>query len=134
MQTNLLTYILYAAGKCRETWNRFDFRRKFASLIYFVYDQNPRREFFPWKFSIYDSKIFSSYLDLSLMLTCLGGILVSEGGDVAGDPWDDPQELDPECEDDMELVLWRFDGIPWLSLLFTIYKNRTFVFLFTLYF
>ena len=65
----------------------------------------------------------SSYLDLSLILSCLGGNLLSVGGDVAGEPAEDPQDEDPELEEDIELVLWRLDGIPWLSLLFTIYTR-----------
>ena len=47
----------------------------------------------------------SSYLDLSLILSCLGGNLLSVGGDVAGEPAEDPQDEDPELEEDIELVL-----------------------------
>ena len=47
----------------------------------------------------------SSYLDLSLILSCLGGILLSLGGEVAGDPAEEPQDEDPELDDDMEFVL-----------------------------
>ena len=56
------------------------------------------------------------YLDLSRMLTCLGGSLLSCGGEVAGEP----QLDEPEFEEDIELVLCLFEGIPWMSLLFTI--------------
>ena len=54
------------------------------------------------------------------MLICLGGSLLSWGGEVAGDAPEDPQDDDPELEEDMELVLWRLFGIPWLSLFFTV--------------
>ena len=53
------------------------------------------------------------------MLTCLGGNLLSCGGDVAGEP----QLDDPELEEDIELVLCR-DGIPCTSLRFTTYGNK----------
>ena len=51
-----------------------------------------------------------SYLDLSRMLTCLGGSLLSWGGEVAGEP----QLEDPELELDIELVLCLLfsEGIP----------------------
>lgn len=39
-----------------------------------------------------------SCLDLSRMLTCLGGSLLSCGGEVAGEP----QLDDPELEEDIE--------------------------------
>ena len=42
---------------------------------------------------------------------------------MAGEPAEDPQDEDPELEEDIELVLWRLEGIPWLSLLFTIYTR-----------
>lgn len=50
------------------------------------------------------------------MLTCLGGNLLSCGGEVAGEP----QLDEPELEEDIELVLCLFEGMPWMSLLFTI--------------
>ena len=44
-------------------------------------------------------------LDLSRMLACLGGSLASCcGGEVAGDSEAEPQLLEPECEEDIELV------------------------------
>lgn len=61
-----------------------------------------------------------TYLDLSLMLICLGGILLSWGGEVAGDAPEEPHEDEPELDEDIELVLCLLDGIPWLSLLFTV--------------
>ena len=64
-----------------------------------------------------------SYLDRSRMLSCLGGSLLSCGGELAGDPPEDPHDEDPELEDDMELVLCR-DGIPCTSLRFTTYGNK----------
>ena len=54
------------------------------------------------------------------MLICRGGILLSWGGDVAGDAPEEPHEDEPELDEDIELVLCLLDGIPWLSLLFTV--------------
>ena len=45
------------------------------------------------------------------------------GGELAGDPPEEPQEEDPECEEDIELVLCR-DGIPCTSLRFTTFANK----------
>jgi len=45
------------------------------------------------------------------MLSCLGGSLVSCGGELAGDAPDEPQDEDPELDEDIELVLC-LDGIP----------------------
>jgi hypothetical protein len=59
------------------------------------------------------------------MLICLGGILLSWGGEVAGDAPEEPHDDDPEFDEDMELVLFLLDGIPWLSLLFTDCKPLT---------
>ena len=56
--------------------------------------------------------IVSTYLDLSLMLSWRGGNLLSCGGDVAGDPFAEPHDEEPEFEEDIELVLCLFDGIP----------------------
>ena len=62
-------------------------------------------------------------LDLSRMLTCLGGSLASCcGGEVAGDREAEPQLLEPECEEDMELVRCLWPGTctaPAASLRFT---------------
>ena len=45
------------------------------------------------------------------------------GGELAGDPPEEPQEEDPEWEEDIELVLCR-DGIPCTSLRFTTFGNK----------
>ena len=67
-------------------------------------------------------------LDLSRMLTCLGGSLASCcGGEVAGDREAEPQLLEPECEEDMELVRCLWPGTctaPAASLRFTICTDR----------
>ena len=58
------------------------------------------------------------------MLICLGGSLLSDpGGELAGDPPEEPQEEEPELEEDIELVLCR-DGIPCTSLRFTTFGNK----------
>ena len=60
------------------------------------------------------------------MLACLGGSLASCcGGEVAGDSEAEPQLLEPECEEDIELV--RCLGTctaPAASLRFTICTDR----------
>ena len=57
------------------------------------------------------------------MLSCLGGSLVSFGGELAGDAPEEPHDEDPELDEDIELVLC-LDGIPWTSLRLTTFRNR----------
>ena len=59
-----------------------------------------------------------TYLDLSRMLSCLGGSFVSCGGEFAGEAPEEPHDEEPELDEDIELVLCR-EGIPCTSLLFT---------------
>ena len=46
------------------------------------------------------------------MLAWRGGILGSWGGELVGDPIEDPQDEDPELVEDIELVLCLAAGMP----------------------
>jgi len=46
------------------------------------------------------------------MLACRGGILGSWGGELVGDPIEEPQDEDPELVEDIELVLCLAAGMP----------------------